>query len=614
MANCTLIRSLHDQYDSTVISALEARGYRVNVVAFEDSAEAFKKDDPIIICGARDCVERSAILAEEFLNRGGNLIVLGGPAFMHEHYPQQDLKTTEELAELFANGGFGAKVRMDFSRTAEDYGFLPDTYNPDSKKVDVTATVECVADDRFGHALEWHTDTFSINEAFEAPFCFDEGENVLGFYTCADENTRVVTVKVVTSEGDVFKARVTPEKDYAFHMLSVRDFAYDGNRTMTMSWRRWGIQLDFSKVVKLQFGHALSHAYSVYGEHTFRIAKVCTGSIPFLNTQKTIVDGLCPKFKFFPVNNVSAVMVSDRQAILSPKELPLYEGMFSHPPRQQGLGFDNQRRSRFIPLIETVGKDGLNSGFLAYLIFNRSTRDFSKQRFGAAYQRNNSAIAAFTVNDPQFYKDGGADIVARTLDAMLRPVMLVEGGTDEFIYRDDATGGKLGALCYAAKNCDLGAYTVRLTAPGIDITAPLTDFAVEKEFEKADYLAFSVPFQGSDGNVCVSLFENGVLVDRIAHKVSVDRLKPESQRKFATILKGRNEIGIDGKPVRFFGVNYMPTYDMACEDGMANEHYVSAFSYDPDVIDVDLQRCKNMGLNAVSLFVYFDPSLSSNNI
>lgn len=615
MAKCTLIRSFNDSYDTTVITALQNHGYQVNEIPFANSAEAFRQDDPIVICGAQDCVARTAVLAQEFLNRGGNLVVLGGPAFKNERYPQADFKTAAELGQMLAEGSFGKRICMDFSRSPEEYGFLPDTYNPDSKKVDITAKLTCEDDPVFGHALQWHTDSFSINEAFETPFTFREGENVLGFYTCADENTRVVTVKVVTEDGDVFKARVTPETDYAFHMLSVRDFAFDGNRNMTMGWRRRGIALDFSKVVKLQFGHALSHAYSVYGKHTFRIAQVCTGTIPFLNNDKVILDGLCPKFKFFPINNVSKVKVSSRQSIVPERELPLYEGMFSHPPRQQGLGFDNKRRSRFVPLIETVGKDGLNSGFLAYLLFNRSVRDFSMfQRFGMPYLRNNSAIAGFTVSDPKFYEDIGAETVVRALDAMLRPVMLVEGGTDEFIYRDDQPQGQLGALCYTAKDCDLSPYSVRLTAPSLDITAPLSDFVLEKDTDKADYLKYSVPFHAADGDVTVSLYENGSLVDRLCHKVCVDRLKPKEERKYAAILKGQNEIGIDGKPVRFFGVNYMPTYIMSNEDGMSNEHYVSAFSYDPDVIDVDLQRCRNMGLNAVSLFVYYEPSLTSNNI
>lgn len=120
MAKCTLIRSLHDRYDSTVISALQSHGYDVNVIPFENAAEAFQKDDPIILCGAQDCIAGTATLANDFLNRGNNLIVLGGPAFMNEHYPEQGLKTTAVLAEIFANGGFGRQIRMDFSRSAED--------------------------------------------------------------------------------------------------------------------------------------------------------------------------------------------------------------------------------------------------------------------------------------------------------------------------------------------------------------------------------------------------------------------------------------------------------------------------------------------------------------
>ena len=99
MAKCTLIRSLHDRYDSTVIAALQKHGYQVEEVSFTDSAHAFKQDDPIIICSAQDCMAGTASLAQDFLNRGNELIVLGGPAFINEHYPEAGLKTTSELAE-----------------------------------------------------------------------------------------------------------------------------------------------------------------------------------------------------------------------------------------------------------------------------------------------------------------------------------------------------------------------------------------------------------------------------------------------------------------------------------------------------------------------------------
>lgn len=53
-------------------------------------------------------------------------------------------------------------------------------------------------------------------------------------------------------------------------------------------------------------------------------------------------------------------------------------------------------------------------------------------------------------------------MVAQTVSAMLRPVMLTEGGTDEFIYRDDRTEGKIGAICSVKPETDLSAYHIAL--------------------------------------------------------------------------------------------------------------------------------------------------------
>ena len=610
MAHCTLIRSRHAEYDAAVIEAVKQQGFSITEVPFEKAADsaAFSNTDAVIVCGGADCAAGLASRMNAYLNAGGNLIVLGGPPFQTEHYPEMGGKTIEELAELFAAGGYGKRVCMDFSRPLSSYGFVPDTENPDSKKVEITAALAIEPDERFANRLTWHSEHFSINESFEAPFSLKKGENLIGFYAKADENTRTITVKLIDSDGNVFKARMTPEQDYRFFMLSARDFVYDGNRREPLTWRRHGIVLDMNRVVKIQFGHALSHAYSVAGPHTIHIAEVSAGSIPFLNTDKIVIDGLCPKYKFFPLRNAASVRISPRQAILAQQELPLYEDIFSFAPRPQGLGFDNNRRMRFIPLIEVMGRDGLLSGFLAYLLLNRTAGDRGLSRDG-------SSLAVFTVNDPAFYKNGGAALVAQTMSAMLYPVMLTEGGTDEFIYRDDRAEGKLGAVCSVKPGTDLSVYHVKLCAPGgLSLDVPLSSFELTKETERFHYLRFAAPFFAEEGRVTVSLFEKDTCIDTLSHEVSIHRVKPEAARHYAKIAPGKNEIEIDGRPIRFFGVNYMPTYDMANDDFMAFEHYVSAFSYDPDVIETDLQRIRAIGLNAVSVFTYYTPSLSSNNI
>ncbi len=610
MAQCTLIHSLDQNYDAIVIEKLKKHGFSVSEIFFSAAKDInLKNTDAVVICGGENCRAGLASHMDAYLKKGGNLIVLGGPPFATEYYPEAGNKRTEDLALLFAEGGYGKRICMDFSNPLASYGFVPNTENPDSKKVEVTATIAIEQDKRFHHRLTWHSDHFAINESFEAPFSLQKDENVIGFYAKADENTCTITVKLIDCEGNVFKARITPEQEYRFFMLSSRDFIYDGNRYTPFSWRRNNIILDMEKVVKIQFGHALSHAYSVAGNHTFHIAEVSAGNIPFLNTDKIHIDGLCPKYKFFPLHNAVSVRISPRQTILPQNSnLSLYQDMFSFAPRPQGLGLDNGRRMRFVPLIEVIGEDGLLSGFLAYLLFNRTAGSRNTEYDG-------SSISAFTVNDPAFYLNGGAELVAQTVSAMLCPVMLIEGGTDEFIYRDDRRKGEMGAVCSVKPGVDFSHYHVQIQATNImNCDIPLSAFQKIKESEFFHYYRFAIPFEAHECNVSVSLFYDNTCIDTLSHNVLIHHVKPEKNRHYAKIAPGQNEIEINGKTTRFFGVNYMPSYDIANNDFQAFEHYVSAFSYDPDVIDIDLQRIRAIGLNAVSIFTYYDPSLSSNNI
>ena len=70
----------------------------------------------------------------------------------------------------------------------------------------------------------------------------------------------------------------------------------------------------------------------------------------------------------------------------------------------------------------------------------------------------------------------------------------------------------------------------------------------------------------------------------------------------------------DGEGYQLFGVNYMPSYDIAEPNGALFEHYVSRASYDPTVVYNDLLRVKDIGMNSVSVFVYYETIKDSNNI
>lgn len=605
MTSCLVIYQNETAVHAKLTQELRSRGYEVTELNWRTTCLPQTNDtaDLIVVEDAKHCPAGLKEYLYKALSNGKNVLVLGGVPFHEEYYAQDgEFLSLSALSAQFKEGGFSKRTLLDFSNPEVLSSFVPDTNNPDSKEVELTASLSVVAHESFAHCLRWYTDRFYINESFEAPVSFENDENVIGFFHCADAQTRIITIKLIQEDGLIYRACVTPEPTFSFSMLDAHDFT-------CMNGKRGEIPplVNFRKVKKIQFGHALSHAYSCAGEHSFYIADLCAGTIPFLKPAKIAVDGLCPQYHFFPMNNMQSARVYEKQSILSPVPVPDASDIYSFSPRAQGLGVDHNRRSRFIPLIETIGADGLQSGFLAYMIVNRGTSP-------RPYALNGSALTVFTVNDESFYLNGGIDFVMQAVDAMCAPVLLVEGGTDSFIYQEEQTNGTVGALCSVKPGTDLSGYEIHVSAPGIEQVWPLSGGTVVSEQNGFSYLRAAMPFTPAEGAVCVTLVKDGVTKDRIVHSVSVYHPKPVEEHRFASLHPTDNEIMIDGKPVHFFGVNYMPCYDATLDDFYAFEHYVSSFSYDPDVIERDLSRIRAIGMNAVSIFYYFDPSVSSSNM
>ena len=80
--------------------------------------------------------------------------------------------------------------------------------------------------------------------------------------------------------------------------------------------------------------------------------------------------------------------------------------------------------------------------------------------------------------------------------------------------------------------------------------------------------------------------------------------KPKRHKEYVEIKNG--DFVLDGKRWRAHGVNYMPSSGIAAEDGLYFEHWLSAQSYDSAIIERDLRHVKDMGMNAVSIFLYYE--------
>jgi hypothetical protein len=117
--------------------------------------------------------------------------------------------------------------------------------------------------------------------------------------------------------------------------------------------------------------------------------------------------------------------------------------------------------------------------------------------------------------------------------------------------------------------------------------------AVERSWKPAVW-----PAQGC--RVTVELLQSGNVVDRLAHDLNVWR--PKAKPEFVTITNG--EFRLNSKLWKAHGVNYLPSTGIGVSSDYF-EHWVGRGAYDPEVIQRDLERIKDMGLNSVSAFIYY---------
>ncbi|MDB6056218.1 MAG: Endo-beta-mannanase, partial [Verrucomicrobiales bacterium] len=121
----------------------------------------------------------------------------------------------------------------------------------------------------------------------------------------------------------------------------------------------------------------------------------------------------------------------------------------------------------------------------------------------------------------------------------------------------------------------------------------------EKSFEqpcKSD----SWPKKGME--VVAELLLDGKVIDRVSHDLHA--WVPKETKNFITITNGH--FSLKGKRWKANGVNYMPSSGIAMGEVYYFEYWLDRGSYDPEVIERDLTRIQNMGLNAVSIFVYHE--------
>lgn len=580
----------------------------------DDPADIFdtEKYDIVIVAG----IDQTSIAAKNqlksYMENGGRLVTLGGPAFetMLYELDGQWYNRSDYFSTFVAKRN--QTTLMDLSAPSIT-GKI--TISSNNGKEGTTVDVGDYGLQGYGpqlfHEVEdlasWNNLYHNIPE-YELSETNEDTLAALVFYAKAmDDHTNSMYIEITDSNKSRWCTSVSLTENWEYQVLTPGDFVWWHDSAATDRTAP-----DFTDLTKVCVGFARTGQSITQGHHSYAISSIVLSSVPEIASEKQInVDSLAPLYELYPITNAASLVTSDNQVFVQNRSYAISDEIVSCHPGRQGLGFDNDRTSRFIPLIEVKDKDGLHSGYAAWM------HVFSSTNGAVNGKLEGSMLACFSSASDEFYDKNGIAAVVDTVHAMMNKAMLVEGGTDEFIYVAEDTNHITAGLSYVdfgtAENEEAVA-TVALysgnTLLGKYSTNTLTPTAVSNNILQlsADFgLAAGLP-----DRAVTTLMLNGKLVDYIEQSVKFWEPTPEEDRHFVYIEDG--QFKKNGEIISFFGVNYMPAYGIAEPNTTLFEHYVSAASYDPDVIANDLARIKSIGMNSVSIFVYYEHMKDCNNI
>lgn len=329
---------------------------------------------------------------------------------------------------------------------------------------------------------------------------------------------------------------------------------------------------------------------------------IAVGLPAWQNSQKNStnfpsIEGFSPNYMFYPVSgNVQVTTPAEIAlvtAVTKPIAYPNSGELWAMHPRPRSVGYNQKRAWRWQPLLEARAKDGDYRGTIGALVIH-----FEGPMRGAM-------VAGFTPTDPSFYQHAEIRRVIREVAAdMQRGTFLREGGSEFFTVFQDQTfncgirAANLGKQVQPSLTARLRISTGKQEVKSFSYDWTLQP-GEEKNFEQP---CKSEVWPKHGMQIVAELLNDGKVIDRFTH--DLNSWAPKETKNFITITNGH--FYLKGKRWKANGVNYMPSSGIAMPEVYYFEYWLDRGSYDPEVIERDLTRIENMGLNAVSIFIYHE--------
>lgn len=606
------------EYDRLLAERLESeltgrgcRVERINAATLSD-AKQLNSDrfDLLILPNSASLPIQSMAVIEAFLQQGGDLLALNAPAFTQWLWQQEGEWMSEpewrrRLSEVRTD-----HLLFDFEK--DDLSpWQRSTNAPDSR-----ALYE-QSGGYSGNGLHVRIENMTGWDTFGTtirPAVFPEGHSLLCFYAKGIGKTKTLSLECVERDGSRWIAVFPVTGEWTRIVLTPGDFTY----WESIAGRgQAGDSLNPANAISVRVGVALTHTGLRGGEYEYYIDELGTAPNPFGEMPREIVrppriEGVSPSYKFYPVTDTARIQ-SRWQPMLSINDpIPVPQSMKAHHPRPTGQGFNKKRGWRWIPVFEALGPQGEWRGAPVGIVLNEEE------------PLRGSVRAWFSTSDPGWYKESAVQkTIVAVAERMAQPVYLMEAGAEFFAYYPGepiTIGARVANFTPEVQQ----EYSVRFTIAALDDPGKPLLSREEKivlspgkvqpvSFIITDSLAKSGidPKRSADYLVTSSLWSSSKEIDGIQSEFSVIQLKSESECRFVTTSGG--DFIRDGKKWYVHGVNYMPSTGIGIEEQSDFEFWMGKRPYDPEFIQRDLERCRDLGLNSVSIFVYRN-SIESRNL
>jgi len=542
-------------------------------------------------------------LLERYLKQGGHLIALGAPAFdrlvrkvdgpggsewLDDRQLQDRLRQTPATRTLLH---MDRLTEADWRRSTNDAS-APTTYTME----DIGGETGRAVRHDIAQLSGWDT----ISAQLDQPAA--EGDNLIVFRARGGGNTSALAVELVERDRSRWIAVVPLTARWQRYAVPAGEFnLWDPDRTSGRGAH--GDRVNLQAITEVSVGLAFTHTSVPGGRHTYWFADLGSAKWPEVRPFRVpILDTISPEYKLYPVRDARALDASASRPWIAAPAPALPREILSTHPRPTGTGYRKERKYRWIPLLQVVGPQGV-AGTVATLVHHLSG-PYAGGRW-----------ASFTAAGPSWYaRPDTVRYVSALADRMLSPVLFAEAGAQYYGYFPDEKP-LLGARVVGAGGRKLSArFLVRTAGAGGRVLWDRTVALTRQGAEALAEVRWS-PARLTEARyrVQVSLLEGKTVLDELSHEITVRQpLERASWRPRSWIGIERGQFSLDGKPWYPHGVNYMPSSGIAAEDGHYFEQWLSSESYDPAVIDRDLRRIREAGMNMVSVFIYTESTHNRN--